>query len=136
MIRFIPVIIYTMLGVVIACSDANKMIDLNEYVHSVAFYKNEKMDYKIGFLTDGRFFYQIIQKGNVHDIKTDYQGLFRIKKDTVFLMYRGMPPPRDFTSYLIISPDTYLIQPFTNSNKLLFLRIEKNEATNALKIFK
>jgi hypothetical protein len=79
-------------------------------------------------LDDGSFAYTLKEDTGANQSTKTYYGkcVYRSHSDTLLLVYRKNTVPPNFTSYLIIEGDQkYLIQHFTNSNKLIFLRLQQ-----------
>jgi hypothetical protein len=92
----------------------------------VAWNEDTVNSYQILLLTGQKFSYTIVKKHREKIAEEYYKGSFEFRNDTFFLKYHRGLQPMEVTNYLIREASgNYLIQPFSNSKKQMFLRFQK-----------
>ena len=82
--------------------------------------------YQIALTTGKKFYYAIVRKESLQKTEEYYKGTFKFSGDTIFMNYFKGLRPAGVTNYLMVeSSRHYLIQPFTNDARRMFLRIQK-----------
>jgi hypothetical protein len=77
-------------------------------------------------LTSRGFNYTITKIDSLKQIEQYFSGKYSISRDTVFLRYKDGKQPTDVVNYLIIEGSgNYLIQPFKNDKRRIFLRFRR-----------
>lgn len=108
-------------------SSSNKTIKNYQDISLLAWNEDTIHSYQIAITKDNKFLYTIIKKDSVKS-EEYYHGTFSNQPsfDTIFLKYHRNIRPNGATNYLIREVSGgYLIQPFENNAKRIFLRIQR-----------
>lgn len=129
--RYFSLYILALLLWLISCTSSkpdrsNSLPLLYEKDTIVAWNEDTVLSYLLALTKQKNFYYTIIKRDSSKKVEEYYKGLFRFSKDTFFLTYNKGLRPKEVTTYLIKEASgNYLIQPLTNSNKRMFLRIQR-----------
>ncbi len=92
----------------------------------VAWNEDTVNSYQILLTKGQKFSYTIVKRHHTQIAEEYYKGTYEFSKDTFFLKYHKGLRPEGVTSYLIREASGYyLIQPFTNGTKRMYLRFQK-----------
>lgn len=108
-------------------SSLNKKLKNYQNISLLAWNEDTIHSYQFALTKDKRFLYTIIKKDSVKS-EEFYHGTFLNQPsfDTIFLKYDRNIRPNGVTNYLIREVSGgYLIQPFENNSKRIFLRIQR-----------
>lgn len=83
--------------------------------------------YALTLTKQKKFYTTIIKRDSSNKKEENYGGVFKLSGDTIFLTYNKGLQPTEVTNYLLKEASgNYLIQPFANSDKRMFLRIQRS----------
>lgn len=92
----------------------------------VAWNEDTVNSYQFLLRNDKKFAYTITKTINSNKVEQYYKGTFEFLNDTLYLMYLDDIIPANTTNYLIKEGSgNYLIQPFSDSVRRIFLRFQK-----------
>ena len=129
--RYFSLYILALLLWLISCTSSksnqsNSLPSLYEGNTIVAWNEDTVLSYVLALTKQQNFYSTIIKRDGSKKVEEYYKGVFQFTKDTFFLTYYKRLQPKEATNYLIKEASgNYLIQPFTNSNKRMFLRIQR-----------
>ena len=110
-------------------SKSNSPVTLTSLYHGEAFIvwnEDTVHSYQIALSKKKKFLYTIVTKDGLKKSEEYYKGTFKLSKDTFFLTYYKDRQPEGVTNYLIVEVSgNYLIQPFVNTNRRIFLRVQR-----------
>ena|SRR5688572_6661782 len=131
MTQHFPIFCLVCLCWLIACTNSksassNILVLLSENKAFIAWNEDTVNSYQILLTNEGTFSYTIVRKDGLQKLEEYYKGTLKLANDTLFLSYyKGLRPP-GVTNYLIIEASRhYLIQPFINDTKRIFLRSQR-----------
>ena len=93
----------------------------------VAWNEDTVFSYVFALTKQKKFYSTIIKRDSSIKVEEYYKGVFHFSKDTFFLTYYKGLQPKEVTPFLVKEASgNFLIQPLINSNKRMFLRIQRS----------
>jgi len=122
-----------MLILMTSCKTTKSPVSKKENIRNcditlLAWNENTVHSYLFAITNDKKFYYTIIKNDSLK-VEEYYQGKISTKSsvDTLFLDYHKNQKPYGVKNYLVTEVSgSYLIQPFDNSSKRIFLRKQKS----------